>query len=263
MTITRHKGFTVRRSEHHLLLVWLIFTGVILFGFIVAWNEGLISNLIAGDRSKISFAIGLLYVIGTVHCAARFIKVSRELNLADTIEGLIQRDTSSGFHLVDSRIRTNEGDVLPDSVMSRYLSDVMVSTMDRKHPIEGNSLNDSLSEVYASKIKGPHEYGWFIVDIMIKLGLLGTIVGFILMLSSVTNTPTLDVNTMQKVLKQMSSGMGTALYTTLAGLTGSVLLAVQYQILDRGADELLERTIHTAEVHLRRRLPESSKESVD
>lgn len=49
----------------------------------------------------------------------------------------------------------------------------------------------------------------------------------------------------------MSSGVGTALYTTLAGLLGSVALAIQFQMLDRGAAELLARTIRCAEVHLR------------
>lgn len=252
----------MQRSKHYLLLIWLIFTGVVLFGFIVAWNEDLISGLIAGDRSKISFGIGLLYIIGTIHCAARFIKLSNELNLADTVQDLIQRHPSNGFRVVDSRIQTNEGNELPDGMISRYLSDVLVSTIDRRHPTNGNSPNESLSEVYASQLKGPHEYGWFMVDVMIKLGLLGTIVGFIFMLSSVANTTTLDVHTMQKVLKLMSSGMGTALYTTLAGLIGSVLLAVQYQILDRGADMLLEKTIHVAEVHLRR-IPAPAIESVD
>ncbi len=252
----------MRKSKHSLLLIWLIFTGVVVFGFIVAWNEELINRLIAGDRSKISFAIGLLYIIGTIHCAVRFIEISNELNVANTVEELIQQYSGKGFRVIGSRIQTKEGGALPDSMISHYLSDVLL-TMNTRHSTDANLSNEPLSEVYASKIKGPHEYGWFIVDIMIKLGLLGTIVGFIFMLSSVANTPTLDVNTMQKVLKQMSSGMGTALYTTLAGLVGSVLLAVQYQILDRGADELLERAIRVAEIHLRGRNSGSGKEDTD
>jgi biopolymer transport protein ExbB/TolQ len=99
-------------------------------------------------------------------------------------------------------------------------------------------------------MKGSHDYGWFFVDAIIKLGLLGTIVGFILMLGSVTDSSSLDINTMQKVLQQMSSGMGTALYTTLAGLVCSLLLAIQYQMLDRGADDLMHSAVHLAEVHV-------------
>lgn len=241
----------MHRSHHHLLLIWLIFTGIVAFGFVVAWNEGLISSLVLSDRSNITYGIGLLYIIGSIHSATRFIILSNETNIADRVVDLIRRESNDSFRLVNSKIQTNKGHVLPDGIVSRYLSDVIVASMNNGRPQDGNSANQSLSEVYASHLKGPHEYGWFMVDVMIKLGLLGTITGFIFMLCSVTNTATLDVNTMQNVLKQMSSGMGAALYTTLAGLIGSVMLAVQYHIIDRRADTLLARTIHMAELHVR------------
>ena len=71
------------------------------------------------------------------------------------------------------------------------------------------------------------------------------------MLGSVANTASLDVNTMQKVLRQMSSGMGTALFTTLAGLIGSILLGLQYLLLDKGSDELIHRVIRVAEIDVK------------
>ena len=85
------------------------------------------------------------------------------------------------------------------------------------------------------------------VDVLLKLGLVGTIIGFILMLGSIADTSSLDVNTMQKVLRQMSSGMGTALFTTLAGLVASMLLGLQYLLADKSADELIRRSIVIAE----------------
>jgi biopolymer transport protein ExbB/TolQ len=74
------------------------------------------------------------------------------------------------------------------------------------------------------------------------------------MLGSVANSATLDVNTMQKILRQMSSGMGTALFTTLAGLIGSILLGMQYLLLDKGADDLLQRVIRVAEIEIKPKL---------
>ena len=107
-----------------------------------------------------------------------------------------------------------------------------------------------LADMFAANLKKSHEFGWYAVDILIKLGLLGTIIGFILMLGSIANTSQLDVNTMQKVLTQMSRGMGTALYTTLAGLVASILLGAQYLLADRAADALLERTTKFAYLNL-------------
>ena len=70
------------------------------------------------------------------------------------------------------------------------------------------------------------------------------------MLGSVANIADFDVSGMQKILKHMSNGMGTALYTTLAGLTCSILSATQYHMLDRHADELIELTRHLTQVHV-------------
>jgi len=70
------------------------------------------------------------------------------------------------------------------------------------------------------------------------------------MLGSVANITDFDVTTMQKVLKHMSSGMGTALYTTLAGLVCSMLAAAQYHMLDRSVDELIDTTKHLTQVYV-------------
>ena len=68
------------------------------------------------------------------------------------------------------------------------------------------------------------------------------------MLSSVAQSGTLDASTMQKVLTQMSVGMSTALYTTLASLVAGILLSVPYYLLDRGLEALLQVTVHVKEV---------------
>ncbi len=75
--------------------------------------------------------------------------------------------------------------------------------------------------------------GWFLADIMLKLGLAGTVVGFVMMLSSVADIQGSDINTVQDVLVNMSSGMGTALVTTLSGLVGNGFTTVQYYSLEK------------------------------
>ena len=74
------------------------------------------------------------------------------------------------------------------------------------------------------------------------------------MLGSVVNVTDFDVTTMQNILKQMSSGMGTALYTTFAGLVCSILTAAQLHLLDQAADELVDGTKHLTQIHILPRL---------
>jgi len=235
---------------HYLLLVWLVITGLIVFGIAVSWNEGLISMLVDGDRSRICLVIALLYATATIHCATRVSFLSGELNLAAVVAERIAAERGSGSVRATGGDLTVGNGALPRCVMTDYLLDVMNASHES---LENETAKEqsNLSEALAERLKGAHELGWFIVDILLKLGLVGTIIGFILMLGSIANTASLDVNTMQKVLRQMSSGMGTALFTTLAGLIGSILLGLQYLLLDKGSDELIHRVIRVAEIDIK------------
>jgi hypothetical protein len=237
----------LHEQDRWLLLAWLILTGLSLFGLVVCWHTGLIDLMIASDRSRICLIILLLYVIGAVHCARRTTYLADQLDLVRSIaQDIGQRIVPVQFDgvtlKVDGRI------IAPESVIGAHLSAVSRRNRTRAAPAEGES--STLVDTLVARVKGPHELGWFAVDALLKLGLLGTIVGFILMLGSVADTASLDVNTMQKVLKQMSYGMGTALYTTLAGLVGSMALGLQYLLLDKGADALIERILGMADSQL-------------
>ena len=79
------------QPEHSLLLKWLILTGLILFSVVTAWNEGIISLLYDVDKSHISMAITLIYLLVTLHCARRIYTISLETNLSKRIENIIKR----------------------------------------------------------------------------------------------------------------------------------------------------------------------------
>lgn len=233
----------VQEQEHYLFLIWLLITGLIVFGFVVCWDQGLILALVSGDQSRICLVIALLYVIGSVHVAGRLLYLSSELNASFFATSLIKRELQNGGLQTDGEtLRVGKDVVIPDSAMSRHLAGLLSTPAS-----DANRENSNLTEAFAENLKGSHEAGWFIVDVLLKLGLVGTIIGFILMLGSIADTSSLDVNTMQKVLRQMSSGMGTALFTTLAGLVASMLLGLQYLLADKSADELIRRSIVIAE----------------
>ena len=80
-------------------------------------------------------------------------------------------------------------------------------------------------------------YIWFASETMITLGLIGTVAGFLLMLSSAfENLDVGNIENVQKVISNMALGMSTALCTTLAGLVGSVLTKIQMVILENNLD---------------------------
>ena len=80
-------------------------------------------------------------------------------------------------------------------------------------------------------------YVWFSSETMATLGLIGTVAGFLLMLSSAfDNLDVKNVENVQEVITDMSLGMSTALCTTLVGLVCSVLTKIQMVILENNQD---------------------------
>jgi len=80
------------------------------------------------------------------------------------------------------------------------------------------------NKVNSSGIK----FSWFVTELLLAIGMIGTVIGFILMLGgSFESLNVSDPSSVKTALTDMALGMSTALYTTLVGLICSQLLKVQ------------------------------------
>jgi hypothetical protein len=245
----------MHKTEHFLFLCWLLVTGVILFGFVVCWNTGLVQDMVENDHSFISVAVIGIYFVGLFHSLYRTWLLSRELNvLGRTTQVLDSQAADSEIAVNHGRVQLASGAALPDGFVASYVLDLVRSKTIAADTGNTTESRGDILEAYASKIRGANDFGWFLIDFMLKVGFLGTLIGFIWMLGSVSQQEMLDASMMQRVLKQMSHGMSTALNTTLVSLVGGILLSIPYYMLGRGLDELLEQTIHLSEVRIWPRL---------
>ena len=76
------------------------------------------------------------------------------------------------------------------------------------------------------------ERGWLWSDVVLSLGMIGTVVGFMVMLSGFAGADFSNVENTQGLIANLSYGMSTALATTLVGLISSVLLKLQFFMLE-------------------------------
>ena len=97
----------------------------------------------------------------------------------------------------------------------------------------------SLLKILEDELSNRHAMGHMISDILLKLGLTGTVVGFILMLLPIGEMKDFDPEKIQPLLSSMSGGMAVALYTTLSGLVTSTILKFQYFLLDSSLSKLI------------------------
>jgi hypothetical protein len=242
--------------DYALLLRWLILAGVAVAAFVAVWQFGLLAEMLRSDKSYISLAITLLFVGTSVHCATGVVAVSRELNAARRVQRLIQKNPSN-FQVMDDKVVIGEGVQLLPGIMTDHIRNLIL----KARGLESRVDQSLLMRTFADGLRGRLQVGWFISDAMFKLGLLGTLIGFIFMLSPINAIKTFDPLTMKAAMSTMSSGMAVALYTTLAGLVGGLILKLEYYFLEIGTTELHTITAETTDVYVIPGLREKSNAS--
>jgi hypothetical protein len=226
------------------LLRWLIFTGVSVFGFVMVWYFGLFRLMLTSDKTHISLIITLLYVASTLHCLMRTSIISRELDSAQRLRAIVEKGVA-GFTVAGQNVVTAEGTRLPPGQVSAHIRNLILKArLQGRHRIDQTLLLRGLADA----LRGPNQLGSFASDTLMKLGLLGTIVGFILMLAPIAGLDAADHASVKNSMGMMSDGMAVAMYTTLTGLVGSILIKTQYSMLDQATAELFALATDLTEV---------------
>ena len=114
--------------------------------------------------------------------------------------------------------------------------------------MEGNAhlLMMSLGAEFRRRTK----IGTYGSDLLYKLGMLGTMVGFVMMLNSMGDLSNFDVDTLRGALQKMIAGMAVSLLTTIAGLIGGILLRLEYNIADALVTDISQTAVSFTEASL-------------
>lgn len=205
-----------RPSPFRLFLQWSVLACTSSVVLAISMDLGLLGQVLVSDVTRISLLILLVLLGGSLYAGYRCWWLSCQ------VEGLFAASGTASQSVVQTFFQTVKAD-------------------------HSGNLPDSLAaEVMAERLRGNHQIGWFITGIVVKLGLLGTVVGFVLMLRSVSDIEQLDTSDIQVLMQQMTLGMGVAMNTTLVGLVSSMLLGIQYLMLDRAADQLVADAVEAA-----------------
>lgn len=193
---------TIETQPMGLFLVWLAYAGVLSFGGSMLVSRGALQRLIDADPTGLTLVILLVFAGSTAWCGWRAWVLCR-----------VRESIRLGF--ADSWQAT----------FSRRL---------RSGPDQADMAHSLLLEC----AYGPHEMGWWLNGIQLKLGLLGKVIGFS-MLALELGSASFEPSQSSELLRSLLGGLGLALLATLVGLTGNILLGLQLIRLDRYADSLV------------------------
>jgi hypothetical protein len=226
--------------ERGALLLWMIFTGLTIFAAVVLWRYGLIRLMLASDRTYISSLIAVLYVITCGHCFWRTRAIEREGEAGRRCRTILS--APDGATALEPHTQA-----LPAGLVTDHIQSLVT-----KAQSQGSGRLDQtlLLRTLADRLRGSNAFGAFASDTLMKLGLLGTIIGFIIMLAPIAGLDAADKVSMKSSMGLMSDGMAVAMYTTLAGLVGSILIRIQYYLLDAATQRVFSDAVTLTETRV-------------
>ena len=229
------------------LLKWILVITLIVVGMIALWYFGLVQEMLETDRTRISLVILGIFVATSLHCMFQTIAVSREQVSARRVREAIEKSGGRRVTVIDNRVVTASGETLEPSIMTTHIGDLVAKARTiGQHHLDQTILLRSL----ADQLRAREKLGWFVSESLLRLALLGTAVGFILMLIPISSLDSFDVGSLRQTLTGMSEGMAIALNVTVAGIATALLLKFQYYLLDEGIADLFRLVTETTEVYV-------------
>jgi hypothetical protein len=206
-------------AHRYLLLLRFLLANIVALALVgAAAGQGWIGMIFAADTGVYSLAIVAVFLVGLMWSAQRALQVSRELNE-------VKRVQAHPRAALPEYLRLSEG----RDGQSRAL---LASTLRLK---------------LASRI-APIRH---IANSLVLLGLIGTVIGFVVALSGVRPELASDVNSIGPMVSTLISGMSIALHTTLVGSLLHLWLMVNVRLLEGGSVKLLTATVEAGERHAR------------
>lgn len=200
---------------HYLLLFRFILVNVVGFALLgVAYLEGWIGTVLAADFTNLSLTIAVVFFCGSATCAIKTWQTSRELNLV------------------------RSGDRSTSSRLASFLKE-----------IEGRDANSRATSaaIYRLKLSSRIAVVRHAAGSLVLLGLIGTVIGFIIALSGVQPNAASDPSAIGPMVATLIDGMSIALYTTLVGAVFNIWLMINYNVLAMGTVNLVTATVELGE----------------
>lgn len=199
----------------HLLVLRFAVINLVAFALVgAAWLKGWVAAVFEGDTTQLVALIGIVFLAGLFECGRRIACTSTEL------------DQIRMAHQAPSRR------------VQGYLQAV------RGREPQGRAIAGSTLKLMLTARIAPIRHT---ANSLVFLGLIGTVIGFIIALSGVDPEAAADVGSVGPMVSTLISGMSVALYTTLVGAILNVWLMVNYRVLEGGTIRLLSAILELGE----------------
>lgn len=176
--------------------------------------QGWLADMLAADDLHLVKLIGAVFLAGLIAAGARALKLSAELNAVRT--GCLARGSKAAWFLTATAGRDG-------------------------------ATRAALAGLLRLKLQQRLAGLRYVASLLVLLGLVGTVVGFILALSGIDPATVGDAAAIGPMVSQLLEGMAVALYTTLVGSLLNIWLTLNCRLLESGAVHLYAQLVERSE----------------
>jgi hypothetical protein len=241
-------GDVVELRDYAPVLRWLILNGLAVVVVVALWYFGLLWTMLSTDRTHISLLILVLFALTALHCLYQTTVVSNQLVAARKIGTQLAEFDAASLHVGDDgRVLLANGRPLAPGVLASHIANLVR----KAEALRGGRLDQTLLlRSLADRLRNREKLGLFVSEGLLRLALLGTAIGFILMLIPISRLTSFDPGTLRLALSGMTGGMAIALNVTVTGIGSALVLKFEYFLLDDAISDLFETVTETTEVYV-------------
>jgi hypothetical protein len=206
-------------AHRYLLLLRFILANLIALALAgAAAGQGWIGMIFKADTGGYSLAIVAVFLVGLLWSGHRALQISRGLN------------------------EIKQAAVFPRGALPPYL---------RLAEARDGQSRALLASTLRLKLAARITPIRHIANSLVLLGLIGTVIGFVIALSGVRPEVVSNVDAIGPMVSTLIGGMSIALHTTLVGSLLHLWLMVNVRLLEGGTVKLLTATVEAGERHAR------------
>lgn len=198
-------------AHRYLLVMRFALVNIVAFALVVAaWLQGWLDGLFEPMTATLSGIIFIVFVYGLALCGLKVWSTSVAIN--DMKAGGKTASAQAAHHMAAARTKDAESRAIQIAMMRLKLS----------HNIQ---------------------IVRHIANQLVFLGLIGTVIGFIIALSGVNAQAVSQADSVARMVATLIQGMSIALYTTLLGAALNVWLNINHRILSTGTVNLISEIV--------------------
>ena len=198
-------------AHNYLLVLRFALINIVAFALVgAAWLQGWLVGLFEPVTAILSGIIFVVFFYGLGICGFKIWRTSAAIN--DMKGGGKTASAQAARHLADARTKDAESRAIQIDMLRLQLS----------HRIQVVR---------------------HIANMLVFLGLIGTVIGFIIALSGVEPEAVSQADSVAAMVTKLIQGMSVALYTTLLGAVLNVWLNINHRLLSTGTVNLLSEIV--------------------